>query len=289
MADFTAVVTILIANIHILHFNITYNIMNDKRNVKRLLVFIACFVLTFGASRLNAAKVILNGNLSDYKYAYVIPTSSITSSAGGSGVVFGNHYGMYGTTYEAPTRTISPSEKIAGSLMKFGYTILPQISQEYGNQTIIVSYGYLEGGVEDDIFIKATATILIQIRDALTQNLIASFETTGYGQEEAEAISDAINSALTLFKYSLAPKVTIKFEEVLKNYFFLSLTNETPDNVNNVIMGITYYLNGEKVEEQRVQTSAKILWGETQRIKVKRPKSARSRKMQIKVDVLDYN
>ena len=71
MADFTAVVTILIATIPILHFNISYNIMNDKRNVKRLLVFIACFVLTFGASRLNAAKVILNGNLSDYKYAYV--------------------------------------------------------------------------------------------------------------------------------------------------------------------------------------------------------------------------
>ena len=155
---------------------------------------------------------------------------------------------------------------------------------------MVVSYGFLEG-VQGDILAPYSATIMIQFRDAKTQDLMASYETIGYGDNDSESISDAITAAMNLFQYTLEPKINVKFGDVYKNKFYVYLTNKTINDVNNIDLHIIYYIDGNVVHEQDVNIKAKtkIETGKELSVAIKRDKPARSRKMQIKVNVLSYN
>ncbi len=257
--------------------------------MKKLLTFLVCLIISSCMISSHATKIIVHGNLNKYVYAYVIPTSGVTSCSGGEGYVFGNHLtGVYGGAYEGPTRTINPSEKISGILMKMGFTILPNISPEFASSTMIISYGFLDG-VRGDMIDPYSATIMIQFRDAKTQELMASYETTGYGNNDSESISDAITAAMNLFQYTLEPKIAVKFGDVYKNKFYVYLTNKTINDVNNVNLQVIYYIDGEVVHEQDVSVKAKIETNKELKVVIKRDKPAQSRKMQIRVNVSSYN
>jgi len=256
--------------------------------MKKLFSFIAFFILSHCMIGLNATKVIVNGDLNKYTYAYIIPTSGVTSKAAGGGLVLGSIYGVYGVVEEGITRTTNPSEMIAGQLMKMGYAILPNVSSELDGNTMIVSYGYLDCHGNSD-FQKASSTIIIQFRDAKTQELVASYETTGIGNNDSESISSAITAAMELFQYTLDPTIVVRFGDVYKQNFYVYLTNKTINEVNNVLLHVIYFLDGEVVHEQDVMVRSKIDTNQEFCTVIKRDKQAQSRKMQIKVNVLSYN
>lgn len=154
---------------------------------KLVYILISTFILT-GCETLKVPTADIKGNVSNYYYVYVVPTSGVTSSSG----VYGNQYGVYGGS----TRTINPSEVIAGYLMKKGYTTLPSIDPELADKTMIVSYGYT-GRRQLSLFSYASC-VLIQFRDAKTHELIVSCEGEGCGSDETEDILQAINNALSV-------------------------------------------------------------------------------------------
>ena len=152
---------------------------------KVLFLAIIAFALTScGELKIPVAEV--TGNVQDYPYVYVVPTSGVTSSSG----VYGNEYGVYGGT----TKTINPSEVISGYLMKKGYTVLPSISPELADKTLIVTYGYT-GRRQLSLFAYASC-IIIQMRDAKSHAMIASCEAEGCGSDETDDILQAIHSRI---------------------------------------------------------------------------------------------
>lgn len=158
--------------------------------MKRFILLIAIAIMMVSCDVLKVPTADIKGNVFDYTYIYVIPTSGVTSSSG----VYGTQYGIYGGS----TKTINPSEVISGYLMKLGYTILPSITPELADKTLIVSYGYT-GRRQLSLFSYASC-IIIQLRDAKTHNMIASCEAEGCGDDETADILQAINSALnTIF------------------------------------------------------------------------------------------
>ena len=149
-------------------------------------------ILTLASCRsLKAPQTTIAADLRNYPYAYIMPTSGVTSSSG----VYGNLYGVYGgATYGGATKTINPAELITGDLMKRGYTILPSVSPELAEKTLIVSYGYT-GRRQLSAFSYASC-IIIQMRDAKTHKMVASCEAEGCGEDETADILQAITTAL---------------------------------------------------------------------------------------------
>lgn len=231
---------------------------------------------------------------SKYKYAYVIPTSGVTSQGGTFGVnvgnVYGNNYGVYGNSYgsvySAPTKTINPSETISGKLMQLGYGILPAIDPELAEMTMVVSYGYTG---RRDVALGYTSCIIVQFRDAKTQDLLASIETEGMGSDETEDILIAINNAFKCWEYSKAPRVEINIDEVTKNYLVLYLENLTPNIIKSFTLRLTYLNEDMVVHEQLYTQNSKITQGSSERVYIKRDKIARDKNLQVKVDVFGYN
>lgn len=220
----------------------------------------------------------VKGDLNAYNYYYVVPTNAVTSSSGISVAV---GYGVYGNQ----TNTVSPSETISGYLMKSGYNVIASIVPEKANQTLVVSYGYTGLGRYH------TSGIIIQMRDAETQKLVASFEAEGYGDSgnEAVGITRAIYKALDWFTYYSNPKIVYKVIDEYRNYIYLDLYNYTPSHVSQVTLFVSYYnKDGELVHEQEVGVATNINPSEQQRIYFKRPKEFRSKKLKIRYNVISY-
>lgn len=155
--------------------------------MKRLLFFIfTAMTLTGCGAMLKVPTADIKGNVNAYVYAYVIPTSGVTSSSG----VYGNQYGVYGGS----TKTVNPSEVISGYLMKKGYTVVPSVTPDLAERTLIVSYGYT-GRRQLSLFSYASC-IIVQMRDAKTHEMVASCEAEGCGSDETEDILQAIYSGL---------------------------------------------------------------------------------------------
>lgn len=70
-----------------------------------------------------------------FKYAYISPTKELTSSTGST---YGGQYGIYGSS---TTKSVNPSDVIAGILIQKGYVILPDLSPELAKETLIINYG----------------------------------------------------------------------------------------------------------------------------------------------------
>lgn len=123
-------------------------------------------------------------DLSKYKYVYITPTPEKSSVTGGT---YGNQYGVYGST---TSKSIIPSDVIAGSFMKHGFVRIPEINDAQKAQTIVVNYG--ESGRKNYGLLGAySIEVTIQLLDATTYELICSSTAEGMGATETDDVREA--------------------------------------------------------------------------------------------------
>lgn len=157
--------------------------------MKALKLLFLSFCLILLSSCASLRPVTYNGNTSliGYKYAYITPTSGLSSS---TGAVYGNGYGVYGGTI---SKSINPADVISGILMKNGFTILPEITDDLKDRTIIVNFG--ETG-RRNVFWGYTIEITLQILSADTHKVLCTTTAEGFGDTEADDIRIAITRAM---------------------------------------------------------------------------------------------
>lgn len=122
-------------------------------------------------------------DLSKYKYVYITPTSEKTSVTGGT---YGNQYGVYGST---SSKSITPSDVIAGHFMKQGFVRIPEINEAQKAQTLVVNYG--ESGRKNYGLGAYSIEVTIQLLDATTYELICSSTAEGMGETETDDVRKA--------------------------------------------------------------------------------------------------
>ena len=120
-----------------------------------------------------------------YKYIYIPTTKELTSSVEG---IYGGEY------YSSTTKSVNPSDIIAGVLMKEGYVILPELKSDISDETLIVNYG--ESGRRNRGF-GYTIEVTMQFVSAKTTKMICSCTAEGQGSTEADDIRIAITRALS--------------------------------------------------------------------------------------------
>lgn len=159
--------------------------------MKALKGLIAC-VLLFGFAScggLQPVQVSVQPNFYKYRYVYVMPTGSVTASSGvystSSGYVSGG-----------VTRSVNPTDIITGYLMRKGMNILPALDQNKLSETMVVSYGEAGRRNMGFLFLDVATGIVIQFRDAATNDLVASAQAEDSGYTEADNVRYAIERAL---------------------------------------------------------------------------------------------
>ena len=241
-------------------------------------VFAAVLVTTNVMAELRR-NADIKGDLSTYAYYYVVPTAAMTSSSG----TYGTAYGVYG----GATKTIVPSDVIGGYLMKCGYDVLPSIVPENADKTIIVSYAST-GRRQLSTFSYASG-IIIQMRNAQTQELVATFEAEGCGSDETEDIYQAIYNAFNFYQYTMHPAVIVDVVSVNKNYIILTCTNKTPAPIKNIDLKISYTLDGEVMHVQYANINSWVVnIDDYIRETITRDKEARNKKYDVHVELLHY-
>jgi hypothetical protein len=96
--------------------------------------FFTIFILTIWLSScvsLKPVTSIKNDSIEKFKYIYISPTSSLTSSTGTT----------IGGQFYSSSKSVNPSDVIAGILSKEGLIKLPELKPELSDQTLIVNYG----------------------------------------------------------------------------------------------------------------------------------------------------
>lgn len=155
-------------------------------SLKRL-ILAACSVLMLGAcAPLRSPVIVKHAPVEMFKYAYISPTKELTSSTGST---YGGQYGIYGSS----TKSVNPSDIIAGILIQKGYVLLPEIKPELVRETVIVNYG--ESGRRNR-GLGYTIEVTIQFISADTNQMICSCTAEGQGSTEADDIRQAIKRAL---------------------------------------------------------------------------------------------
>jgi len=174
------------------YLSVLYKKIKKEKMMKMRLftIFFMC-ILVNSCAVLNPPIIIKNSSIEEYRYAVIQSTSSLTS---GTASVYGNQYGLYGSS---STKSINPSDVISGILLKEGFTILPEIKPEFIDKTFIVNYGesgrrYVAGGL-GGYTIEVTITFI----SAKTYETIASGTAEGQGSTEADDIRIAINRCLS--------------------------------------------------------------------------------------------
>ena len=160
-----------------------------SHNMKALkfIALLMLMLLTNGCASLKPVTYNGNTSLIGYKYAYITPTSGLSSSSGG---VYGNAYGVYGSTI---SKSINPADVISGILMKNGFTLIPELDDELKERTIIINYG--ETG-RRNVFWGYTIEITLQILSADTLEVLCTTTAEGMGSTEADDIRIAITRAM---------------------------------------------------------------------------------------------
>lgn len=155
--------------------------------LKKLALAIVIILLTNACAPLKAPIIVKHAPIEMFKYAYISPTKELTSSTGST---YGEVYGIYGSSM---TKSVNPSDVIAGILIQKGYVILPELNPELAKETLIVNYG--ESGRRNRGF-GYTIEITIQFISAYTHELFCSCTAEGQGSTEADDIRQAITRAL---------------------------------------------------------------------------------------------
>ena len=133
---------------------------------------------------LKPTTTIKNGNINSYKYIYITPTNSLTSSSGVT--ISGQYY--------SSSKTVNPSDVITGMLSKEGLVRLPELKPELTDKTIIVNYD--ESGRRNTGLGGYTIEVTIQFISAKTSSLVCSCTAEGQGSTEADDIRQAITRCL---------------------------------------------------------------------------------------------
>ncbi len=144
---------------------------------------LVCSICLISCGSLKPVSITRNGSLADYKYVYITPTAVKSSTEGG---VYGNQYGVYGASN---SKSITPSETIAGYFLKKGYVILPQLKPELEDQTVVVNFG--ESG-KRNLNLGYTLEVTIQVISAKTSEVICQGVAEGQGSTETDDIRIAI-------------------------------------------------------------------------------------------------
>ena len=238
-----------------------FNIMIKKI----FLLIVASFVCLNSIEAVSLPHVTVKDRLTDYKYFYVMPTSGVTS---GAGFISGG-YGASTTT------TIVPSDAIRGYLIKNGYNVLSSIKPELAHKTLIVSYGY------------AGTSIILQMRNAVTEELVASIESPRTGDNDAAWIDDAIFNALRMYHYHAYPRIIAEIYDTTSRTIYGQIANKTPSPIKNISLLLKYYLDGELMHEQTKIVKKTIYPSEVIDIRIKRDKEARNKRYSIKIQVIE--
>jgi hypothetical protein len=149
-----------------------------------LLGFLVIILLIYGCASLQPASSIVNGNFDSYKYIYLTPTNSLTSSSGAT--ISGQYY--------SSSKTINPSDLITGILTKEGLIRLPELNPGLTSETLIVNYG--ESGRRNTGLGSYSIEVTIQFVSAKTSTLVCSCTAEGRGSTEADDIRKAITRCL---------------------------------------------------------------------------------------------
>ena len=157
--------------------------------MKKLLLFIATLALT-ACGALKPTTCSVQPTFYKYRYVYIMPTGSVTGSTG----VYTSY--VDDRVYGGVTRTTNPSDMMSGYLMQKGLTILPQLDEAKKAETLVLSYGETDRRDVGFLWSSTSTGIIIQFRDALTNDLIASAEAEDYGSTEADNVRYALRKAL---------------------------------------------------------------------------------------------
>lgn len=164
--------------------------------MKKVLLFFVVALFT-ACSALRPVTYSVQPTLLNYKYVYIMQTGSVTGSsemyALDNGVILG------GTT-----NTINPTDIMSGYLMQRGYTVLPRLDEKKLSETLVVSYGETGQRSVGFLWLFDATSIIVQFRDAQTNELIASAEAEDYGSTAADNVRYAIRRALDTIFYSIA-------------------------------------------------------------------------------------
>lgn len=159
--------------------------MDRFSNLIKLSGLLILSLLTFGCASLRPATSIKNGSLDSYKYIYITPTNSLTSSSGAT--ISGQYY--------SSSKTVNPSDVITGILTKEALIRLPELKPELTDETLIVNYG--ESGRRNTGLGGYTIEVTMQFVSAKTSSLVCSCTAEGQGSTEADDIRQAITRCLT--------------------------------------------------------------------------------------------
>ena len=158
--------------------------MNLIINKIRYLFLIVILLFIFSCTPLRPATSIKNGSITNFKYIYITPTNSLTSSTGAT----------IGGQYYSTIKTVNPSDVISGILTREGLIKLPEIKPEFAEETFIINYG--ESGRRDTGLGGYAIEVTIQFISAKNNVLICSCTAEGQGSTEADDIRKAITSCL---------------------------------------------------------------------------------------------
>ena len=155
---------------------------------KLFIILISSTILFVACGSLKKPVIQQNEPLTSYKYFYITPTTELTSGTGG---VYGGQYGVYGGS---STKTINPSDIIAGTLLKQGFIRLPELDTQLLSETLLVNYG--ESG-RRSLNLGYSIEVTIQFLAAQTHSVVCICTAEGQGSTEADDIRIAINRALS--------------------------------------------------------------------------------------------
>lgn len=140
------------------------------------------------------------GDISAYKYAVIGQTSTLSSGAGsGAGVV---GFGLPGgaSISGSVSKSINPSDVIAGIFMKKGFIVLDSVSDDGAKKakTLLVRYG--QGDSRSVLATDIVLDVTIQILDASSHDLLFTCSAEGaFGEFRAVKVTeaDALREAIT--------------------------------------------------------------------------------------------
>ena len=157
--------------------------------MKKIVLFLVAIVLT-ACGALKPTTCSVQPTFYKYRYVYIMPTGSVTGSTG----VYTSY--VDNRVHGGVTRTTNPSDMMSGYLMQKGLTILPQLDEAKKAETLVLSYGETDHRDVGFLWLSTSTGIIIQFRDAQTNDLIASAEAEDYGSTEADNVRYALRKAL---------------------------------------------------------------------------------------------
>lgn len=155
--------------------------------LKRLISAICIILLMDACAPLKIPVIVKNAPIETFKYAYISPTKELTSSTGST---YGGQYGIYGSS---TTKSVNPSDVIAGILIQKGYVILPELNLELAKETLIVNYG--ESGRRNR-GLGYTIEVTIQFISAYTHEMVLLLHRRGAGLDRSGRYSSSDKTRL---------------------------------------------------------------------------------------------